>query len=135
MRSIFKAAFLLLFVVCLSSCEKDEGIPPEISFKTGAEYTSEDAVLALGTQLKVGIEAERTEDKDNLKVFNVSRSVNGGASETVLNKQLSDSEGVNFSYDYIETLQGESGQENVYTFSITNRDGITNQLNLKITIE
>lgn len=135
MKSIIKAALLLLVVVSLTSCEKDEGIPPEISFKTGAAYTSENTSLAVGSQLLVGIEAKRTEDKDNLKMFNVSRSVNGGVSETVLNRQLSDSEGASFSYDFTETLEGESGQENLYTFTITNRDGITNQLTLKVTLE
>lgn len=135
MKNILKAALLLFLAINLSSCEKDEGIPPDLSFKTGAGYTSSDATLASGTLLKVGVEADRTEDKDNLKVFNVSKSVDGGTAQTVLNKSLTDDEGVHFEYDFTETLEGESGQVNVYTFTITNRDGITNQLQLKITIE
>jgi len=83
----------------------------------------------------VVIEAKKTTDKRNLKMFNVSRSVSGGVSESVLNRQLGDSEGSCFSYDFTETLEGEGGQENLYTFTITNRDGITNQLTLKITLE
>lgn len=135
MKNILKAALLLFLAINLSSCEKDEGIPPELNFKTGAAYTSSDATLASGTLLQVGIEADRTEDKDNLKVFNVSKSVDGGTAETVVNKSLTDDQGVHFEYDFTETLEGESGQVNVYTFTITNRDGITNQLELEITIE
>ncbi|AVR45414.1 hypothetical protein C7S20_09095 [Christiangramia fulva] len=135
MKYALKAALLLFLTINLSSCEKDEGIPPELNFKTGAGYTSSDATLASGTVLKVGIEADRTEDKDNLKVFNVSKSIDGGTPETVLNKSLTDDQGVHFEYDFTETLEGESGQVNVYTFTITNRDGITNQLELEITIE
>ncbi len=135
MKYIFKAALLLFLAVNLSSCEKDEGIPPELNFKTGAAYTSENTPIAAGSLLQVGIEADRTEDKDNLKVFNISKSVDGGTTQTVLNKSLTDDQGVHFEYDYTETLEGESGQVNVYTFTITNRDGITNQLKLEITIE
>ncbi len=135
MKNILKAALLLFIAVNLSSCEKDEGIPPEINFKTGAGYTGTGGTFASGADLKVGIEADRTEDKDNLKVFNVSKSVDGAPATTVLNYQLQDSEGEHFSYDYTETLEGESGQVFVYTFTITNRDGITNQLKLNITIQ
>ena len=134
-----KNAFLLIFtstlLFALSSCEKDEGLLPDISFKTGGSYISTDVTLAAGTSITMGINASKTEDKDVLKQFDISKSVNGGTPTSVFNKTLSGSEGDNYNYDYTTTVDPTSGQQTTYTFTVTNRDGLLNQVSVTVTTQ
>ncbi len=134
MKSLFKvlvpAAMLLL-----SSCEKDEGKLPSISFKTGGTYISSDATITGGTTIMMGIEASKSEDRDVLKKFNISRSVNGGAETSLQDKSLSSSEEDTFSTDFNFTLDTTKGQTNKFIYTITNRDGLTNQVALTVTVK
>lgn len=134
MKSIKFLAVFALFItaISLSSCEKDEGKLPDISFKTGAGYTSSDVTAAPGDTLLIGINAAKTEDKDVLKTFNITQSLNGATGTTVYNKNLTSAEEDNFSYDYT-VVAGATGTEK-YTFTITNRDGLINQVSLTVTI-
>jgi len=122
-------------IVSLMSCEKDEGKLPNISFKTGSGYVSADAVLPGGGDITIGIDASKSEDKDVLKKFNISKSVDGAAASTVYSQDLTGSDGDNFSYDYTTTLGTASGQTEEYTFTVTNRDGLVNQVSLTVTIQ
>jgi hypothetical protein len=135
MKSIFKL-FLLLFVISnLSSCEKDEGLLPAISFKTGGTYTSADASIKGGTSITIGITASKSEKEDVLKKFNISKAINGAGTTTVFDKSLSGSEGDAYTYDYTTTLEATVGQKNTYTFTVTNRDGLIGQVSLNVTIQ
>lgn len=135
MKNILKSILLLSVIFFISSCEKDEGKLPDISFKTGGSYVSADASVTGGTAITIGINAAKTEDKDVLKKFNISRSTNGAAATSVFDKTLSGSEGDNYSYDYTTTLDNVVGQTDKYTFTVTNRDGLVNQVSLTITIK
>lgn len=135
MKNILKSILLLNVILFAVSCEKDEGRLPDISFKSGGNYISADASITGGTAITIGINAAKTEDKDVLKKFNISRSTNGGAATTVFDKNLSGSEGDNYSYDYAVTLDNVVGQTDKYTFTVTNRDGLVNQVSLTITIK
>ena len=57
-------------------------IPPTLDFSTGAGYTSSDAHIALNTAFKIGVDAKRTEDKDDLKTLAVTVSYDGAAATT-----------------------------------------------------
>lgn len=128
-----------LFAICtitsllfIASCEKDEGKLPNISFKTGGNYISTDSTLTKGSNIVIGINASKAEDKDVLKKFNISKSVNGGANVSLLDKDLSGNDGDNYSYDFNTTLDTAAGQKSKYIFTVTNRDGITNQVSLTV---
>ena len=121
------------FIFLLSSCEKDKGILPDISFKTGAGYTSADATVARNTAFKVGINAAKTESNDVLKTFNISVSFDGGASSTVYSETLTAAQGDNYIYDFNRTTRNQAGMEK-YTFTITNKDGLINTVTLTITV-
>lgn len=123
-----------------TSCKKekeehDEGKLPAIAFKTGGNYITKDTTIAGGTNILIGIDAHKTEDRDVLKKFDISKAVNGGTSSSIYNKDLTGAEEDNYSYDYSATLDTTSGQENKYTFSVTNRDGLTNKVSLTITVQ
>ena len=135
MKKINSIISVLMFSVILFSCEKDAGKLPIISFKTGGSYTSADATIAGGTNVTFGINASKAESKEVLKQFNVSKSINGAAATTVFTKSLTGSEGDTYTYDYSATLESVSGQKNTYTFTVTNRDGLVNQVSATITIQ
>jgi transposase len=133
-----KNIFLVIsiaFLALISSCEKDEGKLPNISFKTGTNYTSTTTVKSANSPIVIGINASKAEDKDVLKQFNISKSVNGASNITVFSKVLSGSEGDNYSYDYADTLSSTIGDVEKYTFTVTNRDGLLNQVSLTLTVQ
>jgi len=135
MTKIFKTVIIMSMVALFASCEKDEGKLPNIAFKTGGSYISADASKAKGSAITIGINASKAEDKDVLKKINVSKSVNGGTATSVYSKDLSGTEGDAYSYDYAATLDTIVGQTNKFTFTVTNRDGLTNQLALTVTVQ
>ena len=135
MKSTIKSILLIIIVSIFSSCEKDEGKLPAISFKTGGNYISSDVTKAGGSPITIGITAAKTEDEDVLKKFNISKSVNGAAATTAFEKPLTGSEGDNFSYDFTTAVDSTSGQTCKYIFTITNRDGLTNQVSLTVTTQ
>jgi hypothetical protein len=126
-------AVITMVTFTISSCEKDKGILPDISFKAGAGYTSTDASIAKNTNFLVGINAARTEDKDVLKTFNASVSFDGGSSTTIYNEVLTTAQGDNYTYDLNLTTRNQSGTEK-YSFTITNRDGLINTITITITV-
>jgi hypothetical protein len=133
------AAFVLLlgsFALSFNSCKKeeDEGKLPSISFKSGSGYTNADATVAKSSVTKIGINAAKTEDKDVLKKFTITLSRNAGTDSTVYTKDLSGSEGDNFSYDYTATAPANAGTDK-YTFTVVNRDGLINKVSLTLTIQ
>lgn len=121
----------LVFTSCKKEKEEEEEAP-EIMFKSGGAYTSSDAAVSVGDEVTIGIEAEVHEEKDPLKKFNISKSVDGGSSTSVYSEDLSDE---SFEYDYKFTVEAsQSGHSEKYTFTVTNRDGLTGQKSLTLTI-
>ena len=134
MKKILSIALLCFSVFLITSCSsEDEGKLPNISFKTGASYTSSNVSLAAGTTLTIGINASKSESADVLKNFNISKSVDGAASTTVFEKALTTEEGNTYSYDLTTNAEATTGQISVYTFTVTNRDGLINQVSLTVT--
>lgn len=133
MKNILKTISILGIALFLNACEKDAGKIPNISFKTGGSYISADANVGAKNNFTIGISASKAEDKDVLKKFNISKSVNGGAAQTVYSQDLSGSDADNFSYDYAAAADSTVGAAAKYTFTVTNRDGLTNQVSLTIT--
>ena len=135
MKKLFYAVALSAIAVFTLSCEKDAGKLPEISFKTGTGYTYQDATLAGGTTITIGIDAKKEEKKDVLKKFDISESINGGADSSIYNVDVPQAQEDEYTYDFVTTLDTISGQTNKYTFTITNRDGLINQVSLTLTIQ
>ena len=124
---------VLAAVISLSSCEKDEMIPPTLDFTTGAGYTSSDAHIGLNTNFKIGVDAKRTEEKDDLKTFVVTVSYDGAAASTIDNVTLTSTQGAEFTKDYNLTTRNMAGTEK-YTFTVTNRDGLITSKSITITV-
>ncbi len=132
-KSLLSAAlFAALFT--FSSCEKDEGKLPEIAFKTGAGYTSADATVAKNTAVLIGVTADKTEDKDVLKTLSATVSYDGGAATTLVSDILTGTQGDHYEKDLSVTTRSQAGTEN-YTFTVVNRDGLTNSVSLTLTVQ
>jgi len=135
MKNSIQTIALFLAILFSASCEKDEGKLPNLSFKTGGSYISTNVNAAGGSTVLFGINASKSEKKDVLKKFSISKSINGGSETTIYSKDLSKSEEDDYSYDYSEVLETTIGQTNKYTFTITNRDGLVNQVSATVTIQ
>lgn len=133
-RNYFSLAVLFL-MIGLASCEFDEGILPDIEFKTSSGYLYSDTTLEAGSSFLAGIRAEKTENRDVLKKFNISTSTNGGTTSSIFNKDLNDSEEDYFTYDYNGIVDADSGDVVLYIFTVSNRDGLVNQVDFEITVD
>ena len=133
MKYVVSLLFFSLLLFSLDSCKKDEGKPPVINFKTGAGYTTSDTTVAGGTILLVGIHAAKAEDADVLKHFNVSATVDGVANQTLDDIELTGTDGDVYDVDYNLTIPDEAGHTYKFTFTVTNRDGLTSQVFLTVT--
>lgn len=122
---------LLVILLTLGSC--DEGKLPNIAFKSGPNYISSDATVGKLETVTFGIEASKAEKKDPLKKFNVSVSFDGGDNTTLIQKDLDSSQGDNFEEDVEITTRDQAGTEK-YTFTVTNRDGLINQVSVTLTV-
>lgn len=133
MKKLFQSLSIIGLLTLAVSCEKDEGKLPDISFKTGGSYVSSDATVNKGSKVLMGIDASKSEKKDVLKKFNISKSLNGAALISVYDQDLSGGDGDNFSYDYTASVDSVAGKTAQYIFTVTNRDGLTNQVALTLT--
>lgn len=136
LNSLLLVCILGASILLLNSCskEEDEGKLPNIAFKAGQDYTAADATVAKNTAVKIGINASKSEDKDVLKKFTITRSRDNGADSTVFTKDLSGAEGDNFSYDY-STITPDQAVKDKYTFTVVNRDGLINKVSLTLTVQ
>jgi hypothetical protein len=135
MKNFISAMTIALLALTITSCEKDEGKLPNISFKTGGSYISSDVSRPAGSSILIGIDASKSEKKDVLKKFNISKSVNGGAETTVHDQVLSGAEGDVFSYDFNDKLDTTKGKKTRYIFTVVNRDGLLNQVGVNVTVQ
>ena len=136
MRITFETSILFLlltFGIISFSCHKDAMIPPTIDFTNGAGYTSADSHIAQSTGFKIGVTAKRTEDKDDLKTFVVTRSYDGGAETTIDNVAIPATQAAGFTKDYDLTTRNTAGTEK-YAFTVTNRDGLITTRAITITV-
>jgi hypothetical protein len=138
MKILFRSKTALLVLLSIPallfvSCEKDAKIPPTIDFTTTAGYTSADGPVARNTAFKIGITAKKTEDKDVLKTFNVTLTLDGGTATTVETLTLNASQGDTFTKDYNLMTRNQAGTEK-YTFTVTNRDGLVTTKSITVTV-
>lgn len=135
MKTIIKTTFIVVLIIsAFSSCKKaNEEDELHIDFKTGMGYTSADATIADGTSVKIGIEAGTEKKKDPIIKFTISESVNGKADDILYTEDMEETE---YEHDYNFTFSDTvSGSIHTYTFTITNRDGISEHETLTLTAQ
>lgn len=138
MKKLIKFLVMMTGIVILIACKKeeeDEGMLPNIGLKSGGSYINSDVSRPGGSTLLFGINASKAEDVDVLKKFNISKSVNGNTAISVYDKDLSGADGDIFMYDFTTILDTVVGTVCKYTFTVTNRDGLTNQKSVSVTVQ
>lgn len=142
MKSIYTAGLLLLtgFSLLTASCKKededeDEGKLPTIAFKTGTGYTATNATVAKNTPVLLGITAAKAEPADVLTLFAITRAYDTAKTGSpIYTQSLTGASGDAFSKDTTITTRNVAGTEK-YTFTVTNRDGLINSVNLTLTVQ
>lgn len=139
MKKILNAASALLLSAALftslQSCNKeDEGTLPNISFKSGTGYLSSDTTVKKNTTLKIGLNANKTSDKEVLTKFTITRKFQDNPDVIIYTEYLTGEEADKYFYDFNFTTGGEIGTE-TYKFTVINKDGLTNQVVRVINIE
>ena len=129
-------SIILAFSLVIVSCEKeeDEGLLPSISFKTGGSYTSASKTVGVNETLVVGVNAAKSEDEDVLKKLTAKVNYDGGVDSILYTQDLSGNDANNFAYDQPIVTRGHSGTEK-YTFTVVNRDGLVNSVELTLTVQ
>jgi hypothetical protein len=131
---VFCGLALIALFIFSSSCkkEKDQQIPPDIAFKTGAGYISSNATVGRNDTLQVGITASKTEDKDLLVRFVVTQQYDADQYvTTLLNESFNED---TYSKDMTIITRKIAGIE-TYTYTIINRDGLTKTVTLVLTVK
>jgi hypothetical protein len=132
---IVRCSLILITLLTFSfSCkkEKDKQIPPDIAFKTGPGYVSGNAIVGTNDTIQVGITASKTEDKDLLVRFVATQQYDASATiVTLLNESFNED---NYSKDMTIITRKMAGIE-TYTYTIINRDGLTNTVTLVLTVK
>jgi hypothetical protein len=123
-------AVLIFSISCKK--EKDQQIPPDIAFKTGAGYISSNTVVGMNDTILVGITASKTEDKDLLVRFVATQQYDADPNVvTLLNESFNQD---NYSKDMTIITRKIAGIE-TYTYTIINRDGLTKTVSLALTVK
>lgn len=133
MKKLSAFVAIVMAILFLASCDKDEGKLPNIAFKTGATYVSSDVTLKKDTTVTVGITASKSEKEDVLKTFDGSRAYDGGTASSFTSEVLSGSNGDNYSKDLTITTRNQTGTEK-YTFTVVNKDGLKNTVSFTVTV-
>lgn len=135
-RKIYLACFFILAAFAFLSCKKgDEVKLPYISLRTGNGYTANNVTLPAMSEFKIGINASKSENVDVLTKFDITKTVGSQTGINVYNTSLTGADGDSYSYDYTGTVDDIAGQIVKYTFTVTSRDGLTNQVSLNITTQ
>jgi hypothetical protein len=138
MKKSFLSSIILLALSALlfSSCEKDDDamIVPNIAFQTVAGYTSTDATVGTNANILIGITASKAEANDVLTLYTVTRSYDGGGASQIYSETLSGTSGDNYSKVNAIVTRSTPGKEK-YTFTVSNKDGLTNSVSLTLTVQ
>lgn len=133
-KNIKSIIILFAAIAIIASCTKDSGKLPNISFKTGGSYVSADKGVFQGDTIIIGINASKSEDKDVLKTFTATRSYDNGTPTSFDQETLSGATADVFAKDFKIIARKLSGTEK-YTFTVVNRDGLTNQVTLTLNVQ
>lgn len=130
--TLFSCLVLIATLTFSSSCkkEKDKMIPPVLTFKTGPGYTAADATVGMNDTLLVGVNGNKSEEKDLLQRFVVTQQYDANSATTIYTESFNND---TYSKDLNIITRNVAGTEK-YTYTIINRDGLTKTLILTLTV-
>jgi hypothetical protein len=135
MKVFSKILLTTLILISLFSCEKEQGKIPTIKFKSGSGYTYESNDIVANSSFKIGIDAYKSETRDYLSKITVTKSINNGEAVEVFSKDLSKSERDTYTYDYSGVAGSTSDETEKFTFKMTSKNGLTNEVYLTLSVQ
>ncbi len=131
-----KLIIILITSIIFFNCKKkavDAHVPPDVTYKTGGKYISDNCTLPKKDTVMVGMTATKTED--NLKSYNVSYAYDGASTTTnFFNYLLAEAEYNGYSKDVTIITRNQAGSER-WVFSVVDRDGNITQKTIVITVQ
>lgn len=119
----------VLFWGCTKEGDKDA---PKLTLKTGAGYTSTNGTIGKATYFKVGILAEKT--KNDLLVYIVDYSINGGAVFNSVNSPVTPTGATTFETDITLVTQPVAGTEK-WIFRVADTEGKLTTKEITLTVQ
>ena len=110
------AIFCTLLIIFIASCKKDSNpVPPTVQLLSGAEYTADGAIIAVGGKLRFGITAS---GKDaNITNFVVKKIMPDGSVKVVLDSGLNST-----GFTVNETFYQNIEEEARWTFQVMDKN-------------
>ena len=126
---------VIISFVFLFACKQSpvEGFnPPSLTFKTTAGYVYTDTTMSSGSDVLIGIIAERGNDEplkdaDDLSNFIIKLSTNGGTEVAVYEYTMTAAEAEFFEYDFTGSANAIAGDSVRYNIVVYNKDGYIDQ--------
>ncbi len=119
----------VFFWGCTKDKDKDA---PKLTLKTGAGYTSTNTTIGKATYFKVGIKAEKT--KNDLLVYIVDYSINGGAVYNSVNSPVTPTGATTFETDITLVTQPVAGTEK-WLFRVADTEGKLTTKEITLTVQ
>ena len=135
MKVFSKILLTTLILTSFFSCEKEQGKIPTLKFKSNSGYTYESNDIVANSSFKIGIDAYKSETRDFLSKITVTKSINNGEAVEVFSKDLSKSERDTYSYDYSGVAGSTSDETEKFTFKMTSKNGLTNEVYLTLSVQ
>ena len=126
----------VFFIACKQS--PVEGFnPPSLSFKTTAGYVHKDTTMSTGSDVLIGIIAERGNDEplkdaDDLSNFIIKLSTNGGPDAVIYEYTMTSAEAALYEYDFTGSASAIVGDSVRYNVVVYNKDGYIAQKDVTI---
>lgn len=135
MKKFLFIAGIISMIIMASSCKKntDAHIPPELTLKTGGNYTSGDRSIMHGDSVLVGIVI--TKKEDDLRTLNFSYAYDGSSTTTTLQTiTMTAAEYGGYDHDFWIHTRNTAGTEK-WIFTVTDRDGNLAQKSFTLTVQ
>lgn len=135
MKNILKISIAAILAITVISCKKnqDAHVPPDMTFKTSAGYTSGNVTVNQGDSVLVGVVITKTED--DLRTLNLSYAYDGASSSTTSwTYTMTSAEYTGFDHDYWIHSRNQAGTEK-WIFTVVDRDGNMTQKSLTLTVQ
>ncbi|MEO5569384.1 MAG: hypothetical protein ABIT08_05055 [Bacteroidia bacterium] len=137
MKTLFLSAHTYMLVIfiaasALSSCTKSQDAKlPDMTFKSGGNYTSSNKSVTTSEIISVGITADK--NKADLKTYKIYSATGNGSFSLKKTFNLTADETDHYENDYQFHPESKNNFE-TWKFEITDVDGNSNSVSIKLTV-
>lgn len=127
-----RITLLLSLIFLIASCKKDN-TPPDLQFKTGANYTYANLTLGLGGSFTVGLIANKVTDDLNLIYTEVAYDGTNSPNR-IFHTYMNSSERKHAERNITITCRNQAGTER-WVFNVNDADGRISKKEIKVTVQ